>query len=125
MVSIQKQRQLAIEIDQYDASRPSLIIDQFLYHVDVKHASNGALLEELNIQSIINMSDCQLNSSSVDQRHVLWLNIEDDVYTDIDQHFGTTNRFLQSCRTQQKYVLVHCQMGVSRSSAIVIAYLMK
>ena len=66
LVSIQKQRQLAIEIDQYDSGRPSLIIDQFLYHGAVKHASNGALLEELNIQSIINMSDCQLNSSSVD-----------------------------------------------------------
>lgn len=125
LVSLRIQRQQAIETEQYDSSRPSMIVDQFLFQGDVKHASNEGLLEELNIQSIVNMSDCQLDPTIVNQRHVLWINIEDDVYTDIDQYFETTNKFLRSCQADQKNVLVHCQMGVSRSSAIVLAYLMK
>lgn len=125
LVLIRMQCQLAIQTEQYDSSRPSMIIDQFLYQGDVKHASNEGLLEELNIQSIVNMNDCQLDPTIVNQRHVLWINIEDDIYTDIDQYFETTNKFLQSSKTKQKNVLVHCQMGVSRSSTIVLAYLMK
>lgn len=119
-----KQQQL-ISINQQDSIHPSTIIDDFLYHGDLKHAMNKALLEELNIHNIINVCDYPLERDIVNQCHVLWLNLEDDTYTDIAQHFEMTNSFIQSCKTKGEKVLVHCQMGVSRSSAIVLAYLMK
>lgn len=118
------QREL-ISSKQQDYTSPSVIIDGFLYHGDLKHAMNKILLEELNIRRIINVCDFQLEQEILDQRHVLWINLDDDTYTDIAQHFEMTNEFLQSCKANDEKVLVHCQMGVSRSSSIVLAYLMQ
>ncbi len=119
-----KQREL-ISFKQQDYISPSVIIDGFLYHGDLKHAMNKTLLEELDIRRIINVCDCPLVQDILDQCHVLWINLDDDTYTDIGQHFNMTNEFLQSCKVKGEKVLVHCQMGVSRSSAIVLAYLIK
>lgn len=110
---------------EHDYTRPSLIIDGFLYHGDLKHVTNGSMLEELNIQCIVNVSDCQLPQEIVNQRHTLWINVDDDTYSDIAQYFEMTNAFLSSSKEKGKCVLVHCQMGLSRSSTIVLAYLIK
>jgi hypothetical protein len=119
-----KQREM-IPFKQQDYISPSAIIDSFLYHGDLKHAMNKTLLEELDIRRIINVCDCPLEQDILDQRHILWINLDDDTYTDIAQHFEMTNEFLHSCKAKGEKVLVHCQMGVSRSSSIVLAYLMK
>jgi protein-tyrosine phosphatase len=119
-----KQRELT-PYKQQDNSNPSVIIDNFLYHGDLKHAMNKTLLKELDIRHIINVCDYSLEQDILDQRHVLWINLEDDTYTDISQHFEMTNEFLQSFKVKGQKALVHCQMGVSRSSSIVLAYLMK
>lgn len=108
-----------------DSLRPSMIIDGFLYHGDWKQASNKALLDELDVRCLINVSDLKLNEEIVEERHVLWINVEDDNYTDMAQYFPVANQFLQSCRAKGKKVLVHCQLGVSRSSTIVLSYLIK
>ena len=125
LVSARVEQRDLIPSKQHDNIGPSVIIDGFLYHGDMKHAMNKRLLEELDIRRIINVCDCPLAQDILDQRHVLWLNMDDDNYTDIAQHFEMTNEFLQSCRLKGEKVLVHCQMGVSRSSSIVLAYLMK
>ena len=66
-----KQREL-IPFKQQDYISPSIIIDGFLYHGDLKHAMNKTLLEELDIRRIINVCDCPLEQDILDQRHVLW-----------------------------------------------------
>lgn len=119
-----KQREL-ISLKNQDNSSPSIIIDDFLYHGDLKHAMNKKLLDKLNIRRIINICDYRLGQDILDQCHVLWINLEDDTYTDIALHFDMTNKFLQSCKTKDEKVLVHCQLGVSRSSSIILAYLLK
>jgi len=111
--------------EQLDNENPSVIIDNFLYHGNLKHAMNKTLLEQLNIEYIINISEYSLGEEIANQCHVLWISLEDDTYTDIDRHFQTTNEFLQSCKNKNKKVLVNCQMGVSRSSSIILAYLLK
>lgn len=125
LVCLRMNQRALIPSDQQECTSPSVIIDGFLYHGDLKHAMNKILLEELSIRRIINVCDFQLGQDIVDQRHVLWINLEDDTYTDISQHFEMTNKFLQSCKENGEKVLIHCQMGVSRSSSIVLAYLMK
>jgi hypothetical protein len=105
--------------------KPSVIIDCFLYHGDLGHARNMNLLNELGIQNIINVCDSPLEKDIVEHFNVLWININDELGFDIRQHFERTNSFLHTCKQKGEKVLVHCQMGISRSSSIVLAYLIK
>jgi len=41
----------------------------------------------------------------------------------MDQHFPEISSFLQVCRQERRRVLVHCIMGVNRSSAAMVAFL--
>ena len=43
----------------------------------------------------------------------------------INIHFEETFQFIEEMRQKNKNVLVHCHAGISRSVAIVCAYLMK
>jgi hypothetical protein len=104
---------------------PSIVIDDFLYHGDLNHASNIKLLNELGIRHIIDVCDCQLDKEILENFHVLWINLYDELKVDIRKHFDETNQFLYECRQKNEKVLVNCQMGISRSSSIVLAYLMK
>ena len=108
-----------------DYTNPSVIMDDFLYHGNLKNAMNKTLLEELGIRRIVNVCEFPLEEEILDQRHVLWIRLDDDTYTDIAEHFDLINNFIQSCKVEGQRVLIHCQLGVSRSSAIVLAYLMK
>jgi len=104
---------------------PSVIIDGFLYHGDLGHAQNMNLLNELGIQHIINVCDFPLDKDIVEHFNVLWINVNDELCVDICQYFEKTNSFLHTCKQKGEKVLVHCQMGISRSSSIVLAYLIK
>ena len=105
--------------------KPSVVIEGFLYHGHLGHARNIALLKELRIQHILNVCETPSEKDIVDQFNVLWINIDDAPSADICQHFNTTNSFLQACKQKGEKVLVHCQLGISRSSSIVLAYLLK
>ena len=49
-----------------------------------------------------------------------------DTFTyDMSQHFEETYKFIDSQRLLGRNVLVHCHAGVSRSAAIIVAYLIK
>ncbi|CAF2135115.1 unnamed protein product [Rotaria magnacalcarata] len=104
---------------------PSTIIDGYLYHGDLGHALNKNLLEELDIRHIVNVCDSPLNKEILDHFNVLWINISDELSTNIRQYFDRTNEFLHACKLKGEKVLVHCQMGISRSSSIILAYLIK
>jgi hypothetical protein len=104
---------------------PSVVIDDFLYHGDLGHASNIGLLTKLDIRHIINVCDCELETIIKEKFNVLWINLHDELRSDIKKHFDETNQFLYNCKQKNEKVLVHCQMGISRSSSIVLAYLMK
>ena len=101
------------------------MIDDFLYHGRLKHANNKNLLTDLNIRHIIKISDCELDQEIHDHFNVVWINLDHDFSADISYHFDRTNEFLPSCKMKGGKILVHCQMGISRSSSIVLAYLLK
>lgn len=105
--------------------KPSTVIDDFLYHGDFGHAQNQTLLNELGIQHIINVCDCSLDEEIKSNFNVLWFRIDDTLNVDIRQHFDQTSSFLQTCKEKGEKVLVHCQMSISRSSAIILAYLLR
>ncbi|CAF1202758.1 unnamed protein product [Rotaria sordida] len=102
-----------------------MIIDDFLYQGDYDHASNTKILKELDIGHIISICDYPLGKNMFDSYNVLWIKVDDMPYTKIRQYFDQTNEFLRACRNKNQRVLVHCQVGISRSSSIVLAYLLK
>lgn len=112
-------------LNGFNDASPSVVIDDFLYHGDIYHASNMNLLKNLGIKHIINSCNEKLRSEILENFNVLWINVVDDLDTDINQYFQQANDFLLSCKQKNEKVLVHCHMGISRSSSIVLAYLMK
>jgi hypothetical protein len=122
---LRKEKTRLLSSEPHGYSFPSVVIDDFLYHGDLGHASNIGLLSQLNIRHIINICDCPLDKFIVEKYNVLRINLYDEFQTDIKKHFDQTNEFLSNCKAKNEKVLVHCQMGISRSSSIVLAYLMK
>lgn len=112
-------------LNGFNDASPSVVIDDFLYHGDIYHASNMNLLKNLGIKHIVNSCDEKLRSEILENFNVLWINVVDDLDTDINRYFQQANDFLLSCKQKNEKVLVHCHMGISRSSSIVLAYLMK
>lgn len=56
--------------------------------------------------------------------HSKWINIQDSEDMSIYPHLDEAHAYIKSM-LQKHNVLVHCQMGMSRSSSLVIAFLMK
>ncbi|KAJ2632571.1 tyrosine/serine/threonine protein phosphatase, partial [Coemansia sp. RSA 1694] len=54
-------------------------------------------------------------------RHCMW----DHDEPDLARYFGDCFAFIDSARTAQQGILVHCQLGVSRSASLIIAYVMR
>ena len=123
LLKIQKEKTSG---ERASSRQPSIVIDDFLYHGDLGHAIDLNLLLDLGIQHIINLCDCPLDEGINELFHVLWIdNLEDNFQGNIRLHLDRTNNFLSECKEKHEKVLVHCQAGISRSSSIVLAYLIR
>lgn len=60
-----------------------------------------------------------------DTYNVLWIKVDDMPHVKMRQNFDQTNEFLHVCRNKNERFLVHCQVGISRSSSFVFPYLLK
>ncbi|CAF2754652.1 unnamed protein product [Rotaria sp. Silwood2] len=121
LLKIQKEKMTKHQVNR---NEPSVVIDNFLYHGDLAHAIDVNLLLDLHIRHIINICDCPLDKEIYEIFDVLWIkDMEDHFQGNIRKHFDETNEFLLKCKQNNDKVLVHCQAGISRSSSIVLAYL--
>lgn len=80
-------------------------------------------LEKNNIKNIVSA----INGIPVlypEKFNYLNLELLDESFFDIKSSFSKSNKFIDKCLENNEKVYVHCMCGVSRSSTIVIAYLM-
>ena len=96
-------------------------IFDWLYLGDMQNATNNEWLKANNIQAIINATpdlyECDISRLNVP--------VKDHPLADIGKYLPLCHTFLCLNRDLNKKVLVHCRMGISRSTTIIIYYLMK
>ena len=98
-------------------------IDEFLYLSGVHSAVNVKFLEQVSIKGIVNTTVDEVN---LDPNHYEYLriSIDDSRRERLTPFFPIVFQFIERHRQASQAVLVHCQMGISRSPSFVIGYLM-
>jgi len=89
---------------------------------DADTADNYKLLLSKNIRFVVNISGEKYSKNENIQ--YMNLKVADTPTANLKRFFFKTSDFIDQGLHQNKAVFVHCLMGVSRSSSIVIAYLM-
>ncbi|CAO0799217.1 unnamed protein product [Mucor circinelloides] len=108
---------------RFEGSFPSRILP-FLYLGNLNHATNPAMLKALNITHIVSVGEkADLDSSAFE---LLFLdNLYDDGIDSIRSRLSNVLDFVEDARLKGTTCLIHCRVGVSRSAAITICYVMK
>lgn len=82
-------------------------------------------LSDHGIRHIINCTADRPNYFETAGVQYLQVKVNDHKDDDIQQYFDGACAFIEQARHAGSSVLVHCQKGMSRSTTIVLAYLMK
>ena len=105
-------------------SRDCTPITDYLFVSGKKVASDEQKLREKGITHIINCCGDVCENYFPDAFHYLKLHLLDSAQEDIMCVLYKVIDFIDAVRKAKQKVLVHCQQGVSRSTVLVIAYLM-
>ncbi|XP_050536924.1 dual specificity protein phosphatase MPK-4-like isoform X2 [Daktulosphaira vitifoliae] len=97
-----------------------------VWNRNLSAAMDLSFLKSNNINFIVTVDSCPLPESITNMRdiHIKFIQVTDLESEDLLSHFDSTFQFIKD-GIEKSSVLVHCYFGVSRSSTIVIAYLMK
>ena len=81
----------------------------------------GALANKDNFDIIINLSAFKYDARPLQY----FIKIEDTPKEEIVEYVHACNKIIEDGLLNNKKILVHCLMGLSRSPSIIVAYLMK
>eukprot|EP00026_Physarum_polycephalum_P018961 Phypoly_transcript_20762.p1 GENE.Phypoly_transcript_20762~~Phypoly_transcript_20762.p1 ORF type:complete len:171 (+),score=23.11 Phypoly_transcript_20762:74-586(+) len=95
-----------------------------LYLGDMEAADELDMLREHNITHIL-VAGANLYKNYPEEFIYHQIEVNDSSDVDIITHFGGCIDFIESALQKDGCVLVHCAAGISRSTTIVLAYLMK
>lgn len=119
----------------FDGSLPSRILP-FLYLGNLGHARNARLLHALGITHVVSVGECAADEDDTDPHSLASArraglvevhsvdNVADDGTDSLRAALCDAVEFVERARVSGGRVLVHCRVGVSRSSTVVIAYAM-
>lgn len=105
-------------------SYPSEIERDFLYLGSHENATNRQQLKDLGITHILNMAS-ELENAYPNDFKYFSCKLDDISSQDLKVHLQAALNFIDEAKVTGSKVLVHCAMGISRSSSVVIAYIMR
>jgi len=105
---------------------PNEVLDGKLWIGDSEHAASDRVIKDLQITHVVNATENVRNFFEKSKRVTYYrVAVDDAVDEQVHKYFAESNKFIdEAIQSSHGRVLVHCMMGVSRSSTIVIAYLM-
>ena len=108
---------------KHSQSHPSKIFD-WMYLGSYDNSINKNDLNKLKIKYVLN---CTHECKSIPHKNIKYKQIKlfDNPQFDIKQYLQSAFSFINEAKENKASILIHCAMGISRSSAIVIAYIMK
>ncbi|XP_067940063.1 probable rhodanese domain-containing dual specificity protein phosphatase [Watersipora subatra] len=101
---------------------PSLILEDWLYQGTGNQAKRERLIRSMGITHVINIStefSCDLPGVTY-----LAIRLQDDASSKLLDHFEEIFEFLDGVKRTGGKALVHCNLGVSRSSTATLSYIM-
>ena len=152
LISPSENDNIDVVINQGMKTYPSQILFDCLYLGDLTHAQDINILKNLKITHIVNCTKFENYFEKINENNDIKENIKDSnssnsstrnssqsikyykIELDDDpkdahvmkQHFNKVIEFIDNALSlKSNRVLVHCHAGISRSSTVVIAYLMK
>ena len=103
-------------------SYPSLVLEDWLYQGTGDQARDRRVVEALGITHIVNIStEHQCDVAGV---KYLAIRLQDDASSKLLDHFEDIFEFLDGVKRTKGKALVHCNLGVSRSSTATMSYIM-
>ncbi|XP_039745330.1 dual specificity protein phosphatase MPK-4-like [Pararge aegeria] len=114
-----------LEDDNLDVSVD--LIDDGLYLGNLACARDSKVLEQLKITHVLTIDLVPLQRSILDRTSLTfkYMKLADVPKEDLISHLPESNDFIKQAIASGGTVLVHCYFGVSRSAAVVIAYIME
>ncbi len=100
---------------------------EIIPHIYIGTVGSATNLKQLEKYKITHIVCCAAVVKSFFPEKFKYLNLDilDSDKADIKQHFLKSNEFIDEAIKSKGNVLVHCHAGMSRSSTIIIAYLIK
>ncbi|XP_077286808.1 dual specificity protein phosphatase MPK-4 isoform X2 [Arctopsyche grandis] len=110
--------------DDFDSGPVSLdLIEDNLWLGNLKAACDSATLHSRKITHILTVDSVPLPRANSELKNITTKYVQDIPKEDLICHFTETNEFIKEGQ-ENGAILVHCYFGMSRSAAVVIAYMM-
>ncbi|CAF1107618.1 unnamed protein product [Adineta steineri] len=104
---------------------PTLVFEKFLYLGGLKSLQDKDRLDHLNITHILSVVWIRPRIPIRSHIKHMFIKADDTISFDMSPHFEQACQFIDEARQLNSCVLVHCACGVSRSTTMCCAYLMK
>ncbi|CAJ1455518.1 unnamed protein product [Effrenium voratum] len=109
--------------------QPAELCNWGLYLGGLSEASDGKLMQDLNIRAIVNTASSMCiytprGALPPSDMRLLHIDADDCDYPILEKHYQEFEAFVTKAKADKCKTLVHCQAGMNRSSVLCAAYLM-
>ncbi len=110
---------------QKEIDIPATQLLTFLYVGNERDAADLEFLQQERICNVLNVTQsvpCFHDNKLVNYKRI---SVRDNSLANLKKHFDEAFQFIEAARKRHEKVLLHCSAGISRSSTIAIAYIMR